>query len=145
MVCSLSFSFELGSLRLVLFCGKDFAFNNTDVTSKTTTRAMHRHSEKVVARSTNPAGNPLGLANTMLGGGHSRFFGGLSRQQSQVVNRENISKSRVSRIGVKDDKEVMLLEDNYMEENELAEDRPEEYSRLRTEHRKHNMYAKLEI
>jgi hypothetical protein len=39
----------------------------------------------------------------------------------------------------------MVLEDNYMDENELAEDRFEEYSRLRTDHRKHNMYAKLEI
>ena len=26
MICSLSFSFELGSLRLALYCGKDFDF-----------------------------------------------------------------------------------------------------------------------
>ena len=28
MTCSLSFSFELGSLRITLFCGKDFEFSD---------------------------------------------------------------------------------------------------------------------
>ena len=39
----------------------------------------------------------------------------------------------------------MLLEDNYIDENELAEEQPEEYSRARIDHRKHNLFTKLEI
>lgn len=31
MVSSLSFTFELGSIRLTLFCGKDFDFNGAPV------------------------------------------------------------------------------------------------------------------
>ena len=39
----------------------------------------------------------------------------------------------------------MLLEDNYMDENELASDQIEEYSRPRNQSRKYNEFAKVEI
>jgi hypothetical protein len=91
------------------------------------------------------ANHSLCLANTMQERGNSRLFSGASRQQSLAVNRETIARSRVSQIGVSEDKQVMLLEDNYIDENELAEERPEEYSRARIAYRKHNLFAKLEV
>mmetsp|Transcript_7774 Transcript_7774/g.8954 ORF Transcript_7774/g.8954 Transcript_7774/m.8954 type:complete len:120 (+) Transcript_7774:758-1117(+) len=71
-----------------------------------------------------------------------------------TVNRRSIvsstvsQQSRLSRMsisGKQDTKEVMLLEDNYMEENDLAQENEQEFTRPRNSHRKHNLFAKFEV
>ena len=56
MVCSLSFSFELGSLRLTLFQGKDFNFKSADeamaeLRTKNASLGAHRHSHRIMKSS----------------------------------------------------------------------------------------------
>ena len=57
-----------------------------------------------------------------------------------------ISTSKINIKGGQDGKEFMLLEDNYMDENELDKDGDDQvHSRPRNSHRKFNVYAKVEV